>query len=123
MAIPLFLGGGQAPTAFLAWVPSYLGFFLQLACFIGFFIWMWGTLSRLWVDQLMNLAWKFLLPLVLMNLVVATLWHFTANWSFYGAEASRWLICGTLFLTPYLLLSRALYSDRKLGPRVYRFAT
>lgn len=123
LAITLFLGGWQAPVSFLAWVPSYLWFFLKLASFIGLFIWMRGTLPRLRTDQLMNLAWKFLLPMVLVNLVVAALWHFTANWSFYGATASRWLMCGTLILTPYLLLSRGLYPNRRLGPRVYRFAT
>lgn len=123
LGITLFLGGWRAPVAFLDWVPSYLWFFLKLCGFIALFIWLRGTLPRLRADQLMNLAWKFMLPLVLINVVVAAVWHYSAAWSFAGAGLLRWLGCGAMIVWPYLRLGQALYSNQGLGPRTYRFAT
>ena len=66
----LFLGGWSAPFSFLGWVPSWIWFFSKLMLSIFVFIWMRGTLPRLRQDQLMNFAWKFVLPLTLLNLMV-----------------------------------------------------
>lgn len=65
MAITLFLGGWAAPFSFLTWIPSYVWFFAKLLALIVAFIWIRGTLPRLRMDQLMNFAWKFMLPLPL----------------------------------------------------------
>jgi len=123
LGITLFLGGWRAPVAFLAWIPSYAWFFLKLCGFIAFFIWIRGTLPRLRADQLMNLAWKFLLPLVLLNVVSAALWHYTAAWAFLGASLLRWVLCGSLIAVPYVLLGRALYGGQRFGPRSYQLAS
>jgi NADH-quinone oxidoreductase subunit H len=66
----------------------------------------------------MNLAWKFMLPMALLNLVVAGLWHFTAQagWSIIV----RWLVCAAVLIVPYLLLGRTLES--KASIRTYRYA-
>ena len=58
----LFLGGWSAPFSFLTWIPSWIWFFSKLMLSIFVFIWMRGTLPRLRQDQLMNFAWKFVLP-------------------------------------------------------------
>jgi len=63
---------------------------------------------RLRVDQLLNFAWKFMLPMALINLVVAGIWHFTGVWHFAGASLVRWLFCGALIGVPYVCLGRAL---------------
>src|SRR6266480_5947234 len=76
LGITLFLGGWLAPVAFLDWVPSWLWFFLKLFGVICVFIWVRGTLPRLRIDQLMNFAWKFMLPMTLINVVVAGVWRF-----------------------------------------------
>jgi NADH-quinone oxidoreductase subunit H len=123
LGITLFLGGWRAPFAFLDWVPSFLWFFVKLFGFVALFIWVRGTLPRLRTDQLMNLAWKFLLPLALVNLGVAALWHYTAVWTFPGAWLLRWLLGAGLLWAPYTILGKALASGRQFGPRTYRFAT
>src|ERR1035438_8484887 len=76
LGITLFLGGWTAPFSFLTWVPSYLWFFAKLMALVFTFIWIRATLPRLRMDQLMNFAWKFMLPLSLVNIVAAGLWHF-----------------------------------------------
>jgi NADH-quinone oxidoreductase subunit H len=72
----LFLGGWSAPFSFLTWVPSWIWFFGKVMLSICVFIWLRGTLPRLRQDQLMNFAWKFVVPLSLINLFVAGLWRF-----------------------------------------------
>ena len=67
LAITLFLGGWAAPLPFLTWIPSWIWFFAKLLALISVFIWMRGTLPRLRMDQLMNFAWKFMLPMALVQ--------------------------------------------------------
>ena len=71
LAATLFLGGYQGPG-----LPSWAWFFIKTYGLVFVMMWFRGTLPRLRVDQLMGLAWKFLLPLTLMNIFVAGLWFF-----------------------------------------------
>jgi NADH-quinone oxidoreductase subunit H len=116
LAITLFLGGWSAPVSFLSWIPSYLWFFAKLFALIAMFIWIRSTLPRLRMDQLMNFAWKFMLPMALLNLVNV------AVWSFLPSGLSRWLVCAVLIVVPYILLGRGLMQSKKLEKRIYRFA-
>src|SRR5438552_737185 len=116
LAITLFLGGWHAPFAFLTWIPSYVWFFGKLLALIAVFIWVRGTLPRLRMDQLMNFAWKFMLPMALINLVTAGIWRFLEP------GISRWLICSFLVLGPYIMLARGLLHGSNVGKRTYRYA-
>jgi NADH-quinone oxidoreductase subunit H len=116
LGITLFLGGWGAPLSFLTWVPSYLWFFSKLLTMIVVFIWVRGTLPRLRMDQLMNFAWRFMLPMALLNLVTAGTWHFLPQ------GVLRWIVCGLLVIVPFVLLGRGLMQGWKLEKRVYRFA-
>ena len=116
LAITLFLGGWHAPFAFLTWIPSYVWFFGKLLALIAVFIWVRGTLPRLRMDQLMNFAWKFMLPMALINLVTAGIWWFLEP------AISRWLICSFLVLGPYIMLARGLLQGSNVGKRTYRYA-
>jgi NADH-quinone oxidoreductase subunit H len=116
LGITLFLGGWTAPFSFLTWVPSYLWFFAKLLTLIFIFIWVRGTLPRLRMDQLMNFAWRFMLPMALLNLVTAGVWHFLPQ------GVLRWLICSLMVIVPYVLLGRGLTQGWKLEKRVYQFA-
>ena len=123
LAVTLFLGGWNSPVGFLTtWVPSYIWFFAKLMSLVCLFIWIRGTVPRLRVDQLLNFAWKFLLPLALINLVAAAVWHYTAEWNFAGAIVARWLLGAAIIGIPYVWLGRTLSGDKKLTQRVYRFA-
>jgi NADH-quinone oxidoreductase subunit H len=116
LGITLFLGGWHAPFAFLEWVPSWFWFFAKLLVLIAVFIWIRGTLPRLRMDQLMNFAWKFMLPMALINIITAAVWHFMQP----GYQ--RWLVCAAMVFGPYVLLGRGLMEGKKLEKRTYRFA-
>jgi len=112
----LFLGGWAAPFSFLTWIPSWIWFFAKIELWICFFIWVRGTLPRLRQDQLMNFAWKFVLPLTLLNLVVAALWRFM------GEGWLRWVVCSAIVVLAYVLMGRTGMRREKIGPRSYRYA-
>jgi len=54
----------------LDWVAGILWFMLKTYVFVFTFVWMRGTLPRVRIDQLMDFAWKWLLPAALLNLFV-----------------------------------------------------
>jgi NADH-quinone oxidoreductase subunit H len=112
----LFLGGWSAPFSFLGWVPSWFWFFSKMMLSIFVFIWMRGTLPRLRQDQLMNFAWKFVLPLTLVNLMIAVLWRFL------GEGWQRWVFCSAILLFAYAGMGLAGMRRGHFGPRRYRYA-
>jgi len=116
IAITLFLGGWSAPLSVLTFIPSWAWFFLKLLTLICMFIWVRGTLPRLRMDQLMNFAWEFILPMALFNMVVAGLWRFM------NPGAVRWFVCAFLILVPMFVLSALLKRKKKLQLRTYSFA-
>ena len=76
-----------------------------------------GTLPRLRQDQLMNFAWKFVLPMTLLNLMVAALWRFM------GEGWLRWVVCSAILLVAYVRDGPRRGCERKhFGPRSYRYA-
>ncbi|MGD0890904.1 MAG: NADH-quinone oxidoreductase subunit NuoH [Terracidiphilus sp.] len=112
----LFLGGWSAPVEFLGFVPSWIWFFGKVMLSICVFIWVRGTLPRLRQDQLMNFAWKFVLPLTLLNLFDAALWRFLGD----GWE--RWVVCSAILLAAYWVMARVGFKRKQIGPRSYRYA-
>ncbi|MDR3749866.1 MAG: NADH-quinone oxidoreductase subunit NuoH [Terracidiphilus sp.] len=112
----LFLGGWSSPLAVLGWVPSWFWFFAKIMLSMCVYIWMRGTLPRLRQDQLMNFAWKFVLPLTLLNLFV------TALWRFMGDGWERWLVCSAILVLAYVVMGRTGMHRDHLGARRYRYA-
>ena len=69
LIVTFFLSGWEGPAAkYIGW----LWFLLKLGVVVFVFIWVRATFPRLRIDQLMALAWKFLLPLSMINLAVTT---------------------------------------------------
>jgi len=112
----LFLGGWSAPFSWLGWVPSWIWFFSKLMMSIFVFIWMRGTLPRLRQDQLMNFAWKFVLPMCLLNLLVAALWRFL------GDGWVKWAVCSGILIVAYVGMGLLEMRRGHIGPRSYRYA-
>jgi len=61
----LFLGGWRGPV-----LPPWLWFVLKVIIVFFVMVWTRTTLPRVRIDQLMALAWKFLFPLALINLII-----------------------------------------------------
>src|SRR6476646_2531590 len=76
VATTLFLGGWLRPFPnwsalnFLGLIPGWAWFLLKSFIFLYVFIWVRATLPRYRYDQLMNIGWKVLIPLAIVNLVV-----------------------------------------------------
>lgn len=68
IAAALFLGGWQGP-----FLPGAAWFLLKVYFLIFVMMWVRWTFPRLRVDQLMHFAWKFLLPLAFLNILVTAL--------------------------------------------------
>ena len=61
----LFLGGWRGPV-----LPPWLWFLIKVVAVFFVMVWTRTTLPRVRIDQLMALAWKFLFPLALVNLII-----------------------------------------------------
>jgi NADH-quinone oxidoreductase subunit H len=119
MAVTLFLGGWHAPLPFLEFIPSYVWFAVKILLLLLGFIWIRATLPRLRIDQLTRFAWKFLVPLALMNLGTTAFWLLSSPWA-GPLQVVRWAVAVALVAGPFLLMGRRLTAG--LGPRTYRYA-
>jgi NADH-quinone oxidoreductase subunit H len=71
----LFLGGWAGPIPFLpSFGPGIVWFLGKIFFMVFVFMWIRSTLPRLRYDQLMNFAWKRLLPLGLVDVGITALW-------------------------------------------------
>ena len=77
----LFFGGynfpfmhhlGLTPNALAA--VSVMVFFAKIFFFIFFFMWIRWTVPRFRYDQLMNLGWKIMIPLAILNIFITGAW-------------------------------------------------
>ncbi len=64
----IFLGGWRGPV-----LPPWLWFLIKVFAVFYFMVWTRTTFPRVRIDQLMALAWKFMLPLALINLFITAL--------------------------------------------------
>ena len=77
----LFLGGWRGPL-----LPPWLWFLVKVSLVFFVIVWIRTTVPRVRIDQLMALAWKFLFPLALLNLII------TAVEILAWPEVSLWLL-------------------------------
>jgi NADH-quinone oxidoreductase subunit H len=74
VAVTLFFGGWLPPFPHLLpglrVVPGTVWFLLKVGFFIFCYIWFRSTFPRYRFDQLMNLGWKWLIPMALANIMI-----------------------------------------------------
>ena len=68
----LFLGGWN-PLFGLTFIPPIIWFILKVFFVVFVIIWLRGSLPRVRLDQLMQMGWKVLLPLSLVNIFLSAL--------------------------------------------------
>jgi NADH-quinone oxidoreductase subunit H len=70
----MFLGGWDAPVAFLDFIPGWIWLGLKAFVLVSMFIWMRASFPRYRYDQIMRLGWKIFIPVTLVWLVLIGLW-------------------------------------------------
>ncbi|MDX9754464.1 MAG: NADH-quinone oxidoreductase subunit NuoH [bacterium] len=70
LGVLLFLGGWHGPFG----GSSFVLYFLKIIVLMSVTMWLRWTLPRLRIDQLMGVCWKFLIPLGLINILLASAW-------------------------------------------------
>ena len=82
VATLLFFGGWTSPFGNLLPAPHWIviqallpvfWFVIKVFFFVFLYIWVRGTTPRFRYDQLMGFGWKFLVPLAIANIIVASL--------------------------------------------------
>ena len=76
----VFLGGWNGPS----FLPGYVWFFLKVGLVIFFQMWVRWTFPRLRIDHLMGFAWKVLLPLSLVNILLTGLGIYLYDYVWIG---------------------------------------
>ena len=88
LAAIMFMGGWLSPfdginfslfginfnlEQWFAWVPGMIWFFLKIAFFLFFFLWLRATFPRYRYDQIMRLGWKVFIPVTIVWILVVGL--------------------------------------------------
>lgn len=68
--MPIQIHGLEVFNQLMWYIPSYVWFFAKTGVLIFLSLWVRWSFPRLRIDQLLNLEWKYLLPINLVNIVV-----------------------------------------------------
>ncbi len=74
LAAVMFLGGWDAPVAFLDFIPGWLWLGIKAFFVVSLFIWARAAFPRYRYDQIMRLGWKVFIPLTVAYLIIVAAW-------------------------------------------------
>lgn len=79
--MPLHIGNWEGFNHVMDYIPSSIWFLGKTFFLIFVIMWFRWTFPRLRIDQLLNLEWKYLFPISMINLLLVTImaikgWHF-----------------------------------------------
>lgn len=79
--MPLHVSGLDSFNAIMDYIPGFVWFFGKAFFLVWILMWIKWTFPRLRVDQILQLEWKYLVPIGLVNLLIMALcvvfgWHF-----------------------------------------------
>jgi NADH-quinone oxidoreductase subunit H len=89
----IYLGGWRGPL-----LPPILWLLIKMVAVFILIIWIRSTLPRIRIDHVMAFAWKFLLPLALINLLITGLQVITLQ------DISQWVIVAINFVVAAVLI-------------------
>jgi len=117
IATTLFLGGWQIPWALeehpvLRNALQFVVFFLKSYAFVLLAIWLRWTLPRIRVDQMMEMCWKYLVPIAMVNFLGTATWMvvFPA-----GVPAMRWALFAVAVIAVAAFVRRVTFHIRNAG--------
>ena len=100
IAVTCFLGGWMGPALdFMAPIANFVGqylyyfawFFIKVGILVSTMVWFRATFPRLRVDQLTDFAWKVLLPIAVLNLLVIGYLQFS-DWNLRTIAETNWTL-------------------------------
>ena len=68
--MPLHVAGWEGFNAAMDCIPGFVWFFAKAFFVVGLLMWIKWTFSRLRIDQILTLEWKYLVPIGLANLLL-----------------------------------------------------
>ena len=71
--MPLHIPGWESFNQIMDYIPSFIWFFGKTAICIFLALWVRWSFPRLRIDQLLNLEWKVLMPISLVNILLMAL--------------------------------------------------
>ncbi|MBU1022866.1 NADH-quinone oxidoreductase subunit H, partial [bacterium] len=121
IAVTCFLGGWLGPALpFMKPIANFVGqylyyfawFFIKVLLLVSVMVWFRATFPRLRVDQLTDFAWKVLLPIALINLLIVGYFHFS-DWNLHTMGETNWVLwygnIAKLFKYPAVRLMMVLF--------------
>ena len=70
LAVLMFLGGWDAPVAFLNFIPGWIWLGIKTFVVVTMFLWVRASFPRFRYDQIMRLGWKIFIPVTLVWLLL-----------------------------------------------------